>query len=106
MRKNREIQDKNIQLEKENTKYKENLLKTTVSNNDKSFTDMSNSIKDLQKYILKLEKENVVLKNEFINNIKNKNGMIKKFNEDLGDYQKITNNFMEKYTQINKDCEE
>jgi hypothetical protein len=65
MRKNKEIQDKNI--------HKENLLKTTVSNNnDKSFTDLSNSIKDLQKYILKLEKENVVSKNEFIKYIRTK----------------------------------
>lgn len=106
MSKNKELIERNQELKKENTMYKENLFKTTVSNNnEKSFIEMSNTIKDLQKYILKLEKENVVLKNEFINNIKNKNGMIKKFSEDLTDYQKITNNFLEKYTQLVKESE-
>ena len=70
------------------------------NNTEKSLIDMSNTIKDLQRYVLKLEKENVVLKNEFINNIKNKNGMIKKFNEDLGEYQNITRIFQEKYSEI------
>jgi hypothetical protein len=53
-----------------------------------------------------LEKENVVLKNEFINNIKNKNGMVKKFNDDLSDYQRITNTFLEKYSQQAKASEQ
>jgi hypothetical protein len=83
------------------------LFKTTVSNNnEKSLMEMSSTIKDLQKYILKLEKENVVLKNEFINNIKNKNGMVKKFNDDLSDYQRITNTFLEKYSQQAKASEQ
>ena len=67
---------------------------------------MSNTVKDLRKYVLKLEKENVVLKNEFTNNIKNKNGMIKKFNEDLNDYQIITMNFFDKFSQIENENEE
>ncbi len=101
--KNKDLQEKNNELKKENTLYKESLFKTTVSNNnEKSMMEMSSTIKDLQKYILKLEKENVVLKNEFINNIKNKNGMVKKFNDDLNDYQRITNTFYEKFSQLSK----
>ena len=107
MKKNKDLHDRNSELTKENAVLKENLFKTSVTNKEeKSFVDMGNTIKELQKYILKLEKENVVLKNEFINNIKNKNGMIKKFNEDLNDYQKITTNFMEKFTQMVKEGEE
>lgn len=106
MSKNKELQEKNNELKKENTLYKESLFKTTVSNNnEKSLMEMSSNIKDLQRYILKLEKENVVLKNEFINNIKNKNGMMKKFNDDLNDYQRITNTFLDKYSQLTKETD-
>jgi hypothetical protein len=105
--KNKDLVDKNNELKKENTLYKESLFKTTASNNnEKSLMEMSSTIRDLQKYILKLEKENVVLKNEFINNIKNKNGMVKKFNDDLNDYQRITNTFLEKYSQLSRTSEQ
>lgn len=105
--KNKELTQKNHELTKENAILKENFLKASMtSNNEKCVSDMTNTIKDLQKYILKLEKENVVLKNEFINNIKTKNGMIKKFNEDLCDYQKITKTFSEKYTEFENNSKE
>ena len=99
MNKNKDLKEKNSELTEEIKKYKENQYKSS-NNTEKSLIDMSNTIKDLQRYVLKLEKENVVLKNEFINNIKNKNGMIKKFNEDLGEYQNITRIFQEKYSEI------
>ena len=107
MNKNIDLNEKNKELQKESNINKENMYKTSTSNNyDKSYNDMSKTVKDLQKYVLKLEKENVVLKNEFTNNIKNKNGMIKKFNEDLNDYQRITTSFFDKFSNFENETEE
>jgi hypothetical protein len=108
MQKNKSLQEKHNEITQENTNFKENLLKTNVTNNnnDKSYSDMNNIVKDLQKYILKLEKENVVLKNEFINNIKSKNGLLKKFNDDLNDYQRISTTFFDKFSQLNQEEDE
>lgn len=105
MSKNRELQDKQEELIKENATLKENLIKSSQYGSDKSVAELSATIKDLQKYILKLEKENVVLKNEFTNNIKAKNGLLKKFNDDLVDYQRLTTNFMEKFSELEEEEE-
>jgi hypothetical protein len=59
----------------------------------KKVVDLENNIKDLTYYIVKLEKENIILKNELGNSMKHKIIIIKKFNDELNNITKISQDF-------------
>jgi hypothetical protein len=71
----------------------------------KKVVDFENNIKDMTNYIVKLEKENIILKNELGNSMKHKNIIIKKFNDELNNITKISQNFHDDFFSTEKNID-
>ena len=81
-----ELSEQNKELSKEND-YLKNQLKSA---SEDALSSNKTTNQEQAKYTLKLEKQNILLKNEYINNIKNKNTLIKKYNDELNEFVKMT----------------
>lgn len=93
-----ELTVKNKKLTTENTILKQASL-SSISENEKK-TPLSSQ---QSKYVLKLEKENILLKNEYINNIKNKNTIIKKYNEEINEFSNMAKRLEEAFQRLDSE---
>jgi hypothetical protein len=59
--------------------------------------EIEGSLKISQNHSLKIEKENVILKNNLGNVLKTKNNLIKRFNEELEDINRLSNSFFNNF---------
>ena len=59
--------------------------------------EQENDYKSVHHHNVRVEKENVILKNELSNSIKYKNNIIKNFNNDIEDLNKLSQAFFENY---------
>ena len=92
-----ETQAKEIQNLKINIESKQETI------DREQFIELESNLKELQRYINKIEKENIILKNELGNSMKHKNMVLKKFNDELSNITKISQNFYEDFFQAKEE---
>jgi len=115
--KTRELEFSNKELELTSLKNEIAFLKKDAENKDNSKktnelkqetdTELKQKIKELELQLnsanlhnSKLEKENGILKNELVNQKKNKNFLLKRFNEEIVDMTKLTKEFLDNFVSI------
>jgi hypothetical protein len=85
---------------KDNSKKTSELKQETDSELKQKIKELELQLNSANLHNSKLEKENGILKNELVNQKKNKNFLLKRFNEEIVDMTKLTKDFLDNFVSI------